>query len=74
MKNKNKNAFCPHRLKLHPHQIALQDSQEAGYERLEMEDDLTPQVDPVFVEGAPLDHVCLERVVELGDQSECQQF
>lgn len=37
-----------------------------------MEDDFAPEVDPVFVEGAPLDDVGLERVVQLGDQPECQ--
>lgn len=39
-----------------------------------MEDDLAPQVYPVLVERAPLDHVGLERVVDLGDQTERQQL
>jgi hypothetical protein len=59
---------------LDAHQIALQDPHELGHESLEVEDVLGADVDAVFVEGRPLDHLGAELVVDALDQTERQEL
>ena len=39
-----------------------------------MEDDLRAHADPMLVEGTPLDNIRLQRVIDEGNQLECQGF
>lgn len=61
------------KVKIHAQQVSLVDAHEFGHESLEVEDDLGPISDAVFVEGAPLYDFGLQAVVELWHEleSEC---
>jgi len=57
-------------IKIHAHEQRLRDPHKLGHERLEVENHLCSLPDPVFVKRSPLDHLCLQRLVDLRHELE----